>query len=100
MGSRIYRSSMWAFDAGAHGRYLSLEEGLTFVLDRVEAFQQVFAAYKGEHDLVWWCGHFQSAFNGGPELSVTLLDRLAKFGARLFIDTYFSPATDQSANED
>ena len=47
MGSRIYRSSMWAFDAGAHGRYLSLEEGLTLVLDRVEAFQQVFAAYKG-----------------------------------------------------
>jgi hypothetical protein len=68
----------------------SLEEGLTFVLDKLWPHKQLITAYQPKADLVWWCGHFQSSFDGGPRLSPTLLARLGEFGAELFIDNYFS----------
>lgn len=44
----------------------------------------------GNHkfDLVWWCGHFQSSFDGGPMISPSLLTRLGEFGVLLFIDQF------------
>ncbi len=39
---------------------------------------------------VWWCGHFQTSFNGGPSLSPELMTALGSFGIPLSIDNYFS----------
>jgi hypothetical protein len=59
-------------------------------LDHVEPVQQLFATCVAEYQVNWWCGHFQSCFDGGPTLSARMLGRLGAFGAELFIDNYFS----------
>jgi len=46
--------------------------------------------YKQKYDAVWWCGHFQSSFDGGPMLTAELMGRLADFGVDLYIDNYFA----------
>lgn len=89
-GNRTFSTNMWAFDGGGPRDWESLEDGLTFMLDKVEASANLFARYKKDHDVVWWCGHFQDRFDGGPELSASLLARLGAFGANLFIDNYFN----------
>ena len=82
---------MWAYDAGAgHTEWDSLGDGLAFVLDSLWPYRDTIARYKTSGKLVWWCGHFQSSFDGGPSLSPDLLKRLGEFGAELFIDNYFS----------
>lgn len=68
----------------------SLEEGLTFVLERLWPLRQKIDTYKGKFKLILWCGHFQSVANGGPTLSPEILKRLGEFGVELFIDNYFS----------
>jgi len=37
---------------------------------------------------IWWCGHFQSSFDGGPHLTASLLERLSSFKLPLFLDCY------------
>lgn len=69
----------------------SLEEGLTFVLNKLWPHRDAIARYKMSGEIVWWCGHFQSSFDGGPELSSAMLKKLGEFGADLCIDNYFSP---------
>lgn len=92
---------MWAYD-GSDGRgapqWDSLEQGLWFVLDRLHSSQELFLRYKTRYQVIWWCGHFQSSFDGGPTLSSRLLERLAAFGVDLFIDNYFSAAN--AANQE
>jgi hypothetical protein len=90
LGNRTFDESMWAFNGDGPPDWDSLEEGLTFVLDRVATLEKLFARYEAEHDVIWWCGHFQRSFDGGPTLSAGLLARLGAFGAELFIDNYFS----------
>jgi hypothetical protein len=68
----------------------SLEEGLTFLLEKLWPVREVVAGYRSDAKLIWWCGHFQTGFDGGPQLSPSLLARLGTFGADLFIDNYFS----------
>src|SRR3954463_16602449 len=87
---RLRTTWMWAFDGGSPYRGDSLEEALALLLDRVEPLRDRFAKYISESDVLWWCGHFQSSFDGGPELSGELLQRLGRFGAKLYIDNYFS----------
>ena len=82
---------MWAFDGGEGTiNWESLEGGLAFVLDKLWPHRETIAAYKASGQLVWWCGHFQCTFDGGPTLSAGLLRRLGEFGAELYIDNYFS----------
>ena len=95
-GSRTFDESMWAFNgqgAAPTRDWDSLEEGLTFVLDRLGDSQSVFARLASQFTVTLWCGHFQSSFDGGPELSPLLLRRLGAFGATLFVDNYFSAPT-------
>ena len=73
----------------------SLEEGLVFVLDKLWPHKQVIASYQSKAELILWCGHFQTSFDGGPHLSAALLSRLGEFGADLFIDNYFCERADQ-----
>ena len=85
---------MWAYngeDDTKHGtEWSSLEEGLVFVLNKLWPLREIIAGYASNAKLVWWCGNFQSSFDGGPTLSPRLLGRLGEFGAELFIDNYFS----------
>jgi uncharacterized protein DUF4279 len=79
-------TGMWAFDGIATSStqgtdWDSLEEGLIYVLDKLWPKKEIIASYARGADLVWWCGHFQSSFDGGPELSPSLLSRLGEFGA-------------------
>ena len=91
VGDRIANQTrdeaMWAFDGGTND-WDSLEDGLAFVLDQLGESSRLFAKYGKEHDVAWWCGHFQSSFDGGPSLSARMLERLAAFGVELFIDTF------------
>ena len=92
-GSRTYDESMWAFNgegAAPTRDWDSLEDGLTFVLDKLGDSHAVFARLASQFTVIWWCGHFQSSFDGGPTLSPQLLTRLGTFGANLYIDNYFS----------
>jgi len=45
--------------------------------------------YKQRYSVEFWCGHFQSSFDGGPRLSAQLMRRLSDFGVDLYIDNYF-----------
>jgi hypothetical protein len=89
--NKIREEGLWAFSGDASYEYESLEDGLESVLsilwDKKELVKEI---GKCGMRLVWWCGHFQSAFDGGPTLSPSLMSRLGEFGAELFLDCYFS----------
>ena len=68
----------------------SLEEGINHLLDDLAGLEDKLANYKASWEVILWCGHFQSSFDGGPHLSCALLKRLGNFGVGLFIDNYFS----------
>jgi hypothetical protein len=90
MEGQKHSKGMWAFNGGHSADWDSFEEGLTFVLDGAEPAATMFVKWRAEHKAIWWCGHFQSSFDGGPTLSAGLLERLGAFGVELFIDNYFS----------
>lgn len=90
--TKIWDVAVWGysgFPAGSAKFWSSLEEGLTFLLDKLERHQSLIDSYKHKYDLVFWCGHFQSSFDGGPTLSANLMRRLADFGVDLYLDNYF-----------
>jgi hypothetical protein len=91
LGSQTFDESMWAFDGDGPHDWGSLEDGLDFLLDRLGSAEGLFEKYREMYDVVWWCGHFQNRFDGGPTLSGRILKRLGAFGVELFIDNYFSP---------
>ncbi len=84
---------MWAYNGTdeQHVSWDSLEKGLNFVLNKLWPHLDTIASYKEMGaQLIWWCGHFYSSFDGGPSLSPTLLKKLGEFGAELYIDNYHS----------
>jgi hypothetical protein len=88
---KLRHKSRWAYNGGGEsGAYDwdTLEEGLEFVLERASGSVDLFKKYAAKHLVIWWCGHFQSSFDGGPTLSPRLLERLGEFGAAVFIDNY------------
>ena len=94
---------MWAFDGSKDDTtqrsvWTSLEEGLSYVLDDLWPRRNIIAGYASNAELIWWCGHFQNSFDGGPRLSPHLLKRLGEFGAVLYIDNYFSEPDEPKAN--
>jgi Domain of unknown function (DUF4279) len=91
LGSQTFAESMWAFDGNGPTDWNSLEEGLEYVLDQLGHNRTLFAEYRERYDMIWWCGHFQRRFDGGPSLSGPTLAKLGVFGVELFIDNYFSP---------
>ena len=89
LGHKVFDEGMWGFNGGDDYDWTSLEQGLRFVLDRLAGKEVVLAKLRVDHRAVWWCGHFQETFDGGPQLSPHMLARLGSFGADLFIDNYF-----------
>ena len=90
---KVWSEALWGyngFPSDTPNYWASLEDGLTFLLDRLEPLRIEIYNYKEKYDAVWWCGHFQSSFDGGPTLSARLMRRLADFGVDLCIDNYFA----------
>lgn len=95
LGSRTIQEAMWAFngfedDQANTPEWATLEEGLTFVLNKLWSRREIISHCSGATRLIWWCAHFQTVFDSGITLSAPLLARLSEFGADLFIDNYFS----------
>ena len=89
---KVWDQALWGYNGFAADNpksWTSLEEGLAFVLDKLEPLRNEIEKYKQQYDAVWWCGHFQSSFDGGPMLSAKLMRRLADFGVDLYLDNYF-----------
>jgi hypothetical protein len=85
---------MWAYNGTIEKEraWESLDEGLSFVLDKVWDHREAVAKYmQAGARVLWWCGHFYSSFDGGPSLSPGLLGKLGGFGVELFIDNYYHP---------
>jgi Domain of unknown function (DUF4279) len=80
------------------GSWASLEEGLTFLLDKLEPLRARIDKYREKYEVVFWCGHFQSTFDGGPTFSAKLMRRLGEFGVELYLDNCFaeSDLTDET----
>lgn len=87
---RTYDDAMWAYDGGKAFDFEFLEDGIAFVLDSLGAAADIISQYSNEHLVIWWCGHVQQSFDGGPRLSAKILQRMAALGAELYIDNYFS----------
>jgi hypothetical protein len=86
-----FRHALWAYNGEESGRvreWQSLEEGFRFLLKMLSPVKGRLVAFQ-KHNFVFWCGHFQSSFDGGPTLSPELLRELADFGVPVFIDNYF-----------
>jgi hypothetical protein len=100
------QESMWGYDGFAEDPnmkiWTSLEEGLSFLLDKLFPYKEKIDEYKRTYDAIWWCGHFQSSFSGGPTLSPKLLKALGEFGVDLQINNHFvrdDEASSESSNE-
>jgi len=90
---KVWNESLWAYNglpAGASKSWASLAEGLDFLLDKLEPLQPRIDEYKRDHDIFFWCGNFQSSFDGGPSFSARLLRRLADFGVAVYIENHFT----------
>jgi hypothetical protein len=87
------KESVWSYSGIVKDQkfnFKSLEENLSFLLEKLWPVKDKIEAYKSKYKIVLWCGHFQDSYNGGPLLSAPILRLLGEFGVDLFIDNYFS----------
>lgn len=100
VGRKRYQYSLWAYNGyttdATPPTWNSLEEGLLFLLERLSTSKSRLGQYQSKYKVIFWCGHFQSGFDGGPSLSSSLLRQLGDFGVGLTIDNYFSEAGEAS----
>ena len=93
VGTKRFEQATWGYNGSESDTpptWKSLEEGLSFVLDKLDPVRPKLEEYKKSYKMIWWCGHFHSGFDGGPTLSPSMLKRLGDFGVPLFVDTYLS----------
>ena len=84
----------WSYNGqgelGFHAEWENLEEGLTFLLKILSARKAEIITLAHQFDAIWWIGHFQSSFDGGPTLSPKLMAEISTYEIPLSIDNYFS----------
>ncbi len=89
-----WKEGMWSYNGQPASlgskEWASLEEGITFILERLRPVMLKIDHYKARHRLILWCGCFQSDFNSSFSLSPSTLSMLAELGIEVFIDIYFS----------
>lgn len=102
-GSRgAWPESMWSYGGRSYEvtrEWGSLEEALLELLNELWPRRDLISALAQKFEVVWWCGHFQSSFDGGPTFSAALLQRLAQFGVPLYLDNYFCPDEEGRDND-
>lgn len=90
---RLRREPFWTYDGedqvGFQSEWNSLDEGLQFLLGCLRPRKLEIVALALEFHAIWWCGHFQASFDGGPTLSAKLMTEIGSYGIPLFIDNYF-----------
>jgi hypothetical protein len=90
------RRPFWAYnghgEAGFQAEWESLEDGLEFLLGCLISRKEEINALAGQFRGLFWCGHFQASFDGGPTLPPNLLTEIGSYGLGLGIDNYFSGA--------
>ena len=69
---------------------------MDFLLSKLSPHQSTVMELSRQYNAWWWCGHFQSSFDGGPILSPGLLTKIAAYGVQLAIDNYFSEEADDA----
>lgn len=98
-----WEEAMWSYNGfpeSASGTpWSSLEEGLSFVLEKLWPLKDKIDSYKPRFRLILWCGHFYSSFNGGSTLSPAVLKLLGEFGVELFVDNHFSEEGEGDSDE-
>ena len=96
------RRPYWAYNGhgeiGFQTEWASLEDGLRFLLKCLSIRKTEVIALSNQFDGLWWCGHFQSSFDGGPILSGKLLTELGSYEIPLGIDNYFSDELENETN--
>ena len=84
----------WAYNGQGEDKFQSewqsLEQGLDFLLRRLAPLQVTVMELSQRFEGLWWCGHFQASFDGGPTLSSKVLAEIAGYGLPLYIDNYFA----------
>lgn len=90
-GGRLMKP-LWGFNGsgedGFQSQWASLDHGLKFLLKRLMPLRETIIDISKATNAVWWCGHFQTSFDGGPTLSPEVLFELAKYQIPLFLDNY------------
>lgn len=71
-----------------NGDWDSLEEALEVLLSECRSARHRIIAAASTLKGVWWCGHFQSSFDGGPRLTADLLEVLSSFTLPFYLDCY------------
>jgi len=86
------RRPYWGYNGdeeeGFQAEWEDLEEGLQFLLKHLAPKKAGIIALARQFKGIWWCGHFQSSFDGGATLSPELLTELGSYGIPLYIDNY------------
>jgi hypothetical protein len=94
-GAREGNKHQWCFNGTSDPpvedpEWDELEDGLQFVSAQLQPKKLILAELRKMTEQIWWCGHYQSSFDGGPLLSASVLAQLSEIGAPLYIDNYFS----------
>jgi hypothetical protein len=93
-GTSVFSKSVWAFGGARPAKeWNSIEDGLHHLLDVLTPKRTQLEPYFQQCSVYWWCGKFQSSFDGTLTLSPATLSALAKFGAPLTLASYFSEAS-------
>lgn len=96
---RKKRKPYWAYNGkgeiGFQNEWICLEEGLRFLTKILNPKKSAIISLNRKIKGVWWCGHFQSSFDGGPTISSQLLAEISSYELPLSIDNYFFDDEDE-----
>lgn len=96
--SRVFTESMWGYSVypkDSRKDWDSLELALESLLSILTPLKNKIREYIQKYNVVVWCGHFTSSFDGGPTLSAEVLKKLGDLGVELYLDTYCSSDEEQ-----
>lgn len=86
---------VWDFSAeppDPENGWSSLEDALETLMAACLPSQDTIVETARILDGMWWCGHFQNTFSGGPRISARLMSKLSDFALPLYLDCYFEEA--------
>ena len=89
--------AMWSYERfppQAEAWY-SLEDALTALISDLQPRLGRIRQLQEKFEVILWCGHFSSSFDGGPKFSPGTLRLLGDFGVALYLDTYFCDERDE-----
>lgn len=86
---------MWGYEVAAGKEWDEFEDAIDSLLKVLMPLKSKIGGYSSKYDVVLWCGHFASSFDGGPTFSAELLQKLGELAVPLHLETYYSPGEDK-----